>query len=84
MGSLQPGLEVAFYLYPVGLFVTLFSTQILSYRYRKAPKAAGTDAKSAEKIERFYSRILWCLQFILTLLLVGSPPKNGIWRIYFR
>ncbi|KAI1638457.1 hypothetical protein F4809DRAFT_600074 [Biscogniauxia mediterranea] len=72
MESLQTGLEVAFYLYPVGLFATLFSAQLLSFRYRKASKAPVTDRKDAEKVSRFYARIPWCLQLLLVLLLLAS------------
>lgn len=76
MEKLQLGLEVAFYLYPVGLFATLFGAQALSYRYRNVSKAAAADEKHAEKIERFYARILWCLQLLLTPLLVGNPRDS--------
>ncbi|KAK7738418.1 hypothetical protein SLS62_011406 [Diatrype stigma] len=72
MEKLQLGLEVAFYLYPVGLFATLFGAQALSYRYRNVSRAAAADEKQAEKIERFYARILWCLQLLLTPLLLTS------------
>ncbi|KAI5927537.1 hypothetical protein F4810DRAFT_269324 [Camillea tinctor] len=72
MGSLQIALEVAFYLYPVGLFVTLFSAQLVAFRYRKTHKAPATDEKAAEKVVRFYARILWALQLLLTFLLLAS------------
>ncbi|KAI1392406.1 uncharacterized protein F4822DRAFT_128197 [Hypoxylon trugodes] len=72
MANLQLGLEVVFYLYPVGLFVALYSGQAIAYRYRNVPKAPATDVAGAEKINRFYARILWCLQLLLTPLLLAS------------
>ncbi|EMR71362.1 putative heavy metal tolerance protein [Eutypa lata UCREL1] len=91
MGSLQPGLEVAFYLYPVGLFVTLFSTQILSYRYRKAPKAlasiilvlrnAITSRDKTDGNEGFpYSAYLSSHTGVLLYFLAGLlPDPDGPW-----
>lgn len=73
MAGLQLGLEVAFYLYPVGLFVALFSSQLISYRYRDAGKALVFDEKSVAKVERFYARLIRGLQFLLTPLLVNHP-----------
>ena len=78
MESLQLGLEVAFYLYPVGLFATLFAGQLLSFRYRKVARAPAADERDAEKIGRFYARVLWCLQLLLTPLLVRGPiPRRA-------
>ena len=77
MASLQLGLEVIFYLYPVGLFATLFSGQLLSFRYRKVARAPAADERDVEKIRRLYARIFWCLQLLLTPLLVRSLPHHA-------
>ena len=80
MKSLELGLELVFYLYPVGLFATLFSAQLVSFRYRKvaSARAPAVDERDAEKIGRFYARIFWCLQFLLTPLLVSDPCSSGL------
>ena len=80
MKSLELGLEVVFYLYPVGLFATLFSAQLVSFRYRKvaSARAPAVDERDAEKIRRFYARIFWCLQFLLTPLLVSDHCSSGL------
>lgn len=79
MAGVQQGLEVAFYLYPCGLFATLLTAQSVSYyRARRghhlAPAAPPTvdDPKRAESLRRFYARLVWVLQLGLSLLLVGT------------
>lgn len=75
MAGLQLGLEIAFYLYPVGLFVTLFSIQLILHRYRNTGKAPTLDEKSVEKVELFYARLIWILQLLLAPTLVSSSYK---------
>lgn len=73
--GVEQGLEVAFYLYPCGLFATLLTSQaIYYYRERQGkqlPAPIAEDAKQAESIRRFYARTIWVLQFILSALLVS-------------
>lgn len=75
MAGVQQGLEVAFYLYPCGLFATLLVSQSVYYyreRHGKHPAAPATDdPKKAEVIRRFYARLIWVLQLVLSILLVG-------------
>lgn len=78
MAGVQLGLEVAFYLYPCGLFVTLLVSQAIYYiRERRQENQASTtppsaDDKDADKTRQFYARLVWAFQFLLTLLL-ASP-----------
>lgn len=72
-GGVQLGLEIAFYLYPVGLFATLLGSQSLQYyreRHGKPNPDATADEKQAEATRRFYARLIWCFQLLLSLLLV--------------
>jgi ATP-binding cassette, subfamily B, vacuolar membrane transporter HMT1/ACLQ len=64
------GLEVAFYLYPCGLLVTLFLSQLIQYRYRHLGHDEPSQAKRVEKIERFYARVIRVIQALLSILLV--------------
>lgn len=74
-GGVQLGLEVAFYLYPCGLFATLLISQaIYYYRERRrptSPSATLTDDKTAEKTRQFYDRLIWGFQFLLSVLLAS-------------
>lgn len=75
MARVQQGLEVAFYLYPCGLFAALLTSQSLDYfRARRASSSGKTttsdDPEKAEGIRRFYARLLWLLQLVLSILLV--------------
>lgn len=85
MAGVQLGLEVAFYLYPCGLFVTLLVSQAIYYiRERRqetqassSPSgAASADDKDADKIRQFYARLVWVFQFLLTLLLASPGGPN--------
>lgn len=72
-GGVQLGLEIAFYLYPVGLFATLLGSQSVQYyreRHGKPNRDATADEKQAEATRRFYARLIWCFQLLLSLLLV--------------
>lgn len=78
MAAVQLGLEVAFYLYPCSLFVTLLTSQaIYYYRERRreslgsAAAAGPADDKDADKIRQFYARLIWVLQFLLVVLLAS-------------
>lgn len=77
MAGVQQGLEVAFYLYPCGLFATLLGSQSVQYyreRHGKPSRDATADEKQAEATRRFYARLIWCFQLLLSLLLV-SPTS---------
>lgn len=79
MAGVQTGLEVAFYLYPCGLFATLLGSQSVKYyreRYGKLNRDATADEKQAEATRRFYARLIWCFQFLLSLLLVGHSEST--------
>lgn len=75
MAGVQQGLEVAFYLYPCGLFATLLTSQCVYYyrerRGKHAPGPATDDPKRAESIRQLYARLIWVLQLVFSLLLVG-------------
>jgi hypothetical protein len=75
MAGLQLGLQIAFYLYPVGLVLALLSSQLISYRRRDAGKSAILDEKAVEKVERFYARLIRGLQLLLTPTLVIITPS---------
>lgn len=66
---------MAFYLYPCGLFATLLGSQSVQYyreRHGKPSRDASADEKQAEATRRFYARLIWCFQLVLSLLLVSS------------
>lgn len=78
-GRVQLGLEVAFYLYPCGLFATLLGSQSVQYyreRHGKPNRDATADEKQAEATRRFYARLIWCFQFLLSLLLVSLKSTH--------
>jgi ABC-type transport system involved in Fe-S cluster assembly fused permease/ATPase subunit len=81
MAGVQLGLEVAFYLYPCGLFVVLFASQSVYYYRKRQRRANGdheddadddSDNKEPPGIRRFYARLIWASQFVLNLLLLAS------------
>jgi ABC-type transport system involved in Fe-S cluster assembly fused permease/ATPase subunit len=80
MAGVQLGLEVAFYLYPCGLFVVLFASQSIYYYRSRQRRINGADDdndsalddKEAPGIRRFYARLIWASQFILNLLLLAA------------
>ncbi|WYZ39997.1 hypothetical protein EsH8_IV_000338 [Colletotrichum jinshuiense] len=73
MSGTQLGLEIAFYLYPCGLFVTLLSSQSFEfYRDRHgATRQSATDDEQ-KKASRFYARLIRFFQLILTLILLAT------------
>ena len=72
MANTELGLAIAFYIYPCGLFVTLFSSQLLRYRYRDAGDlSAGINEKNDPKTHRLYTKLIWVFQLLLCPLLVG-------------
>lgn len=80
MAGVQQGLEVAFYLYPVGLFATLLGSQSVQYyreRHGKPSHDATADEKQAEATRRFYAHLIWCFQLLLSLLLVSPIWLTG-------
>lgn len=75
MAGVQDALEVAFYLYPCGLFAALLVSQSVSYYRARRRESLGlnpapNDEKDAEKISRFYNRLIWATQLLLSALLV--------------
>jgi len=70
MANVELGLSIGFYLYPIGLIVTLVLSQLFRYRYKYAGSGPQVDEKSVEKIQRFYARFVWWAQLLLTPLLV--------------
>ncbi|KAI8665546.1 hypothetical protein LRP88_03952 [Fusarium phalaenopsidis] len=77
MTSPEVGLKVIFYLYPCLLFVTLLGSQCLQFYLSRGrePRRIALDneqKQKAESIRRVYARVIWFLQFILSLLFVAS------------
>ncbi|KAG0650802.1 abc transporter aclQ [Hyphodiscus hymeniophilus] len=67
------GLAIAFYLYPCGLFVTLFSSQLFHYRYRDVDEPwAAINEKKIQKTYRLYTKLIWVCQLLLSPLLLAS------------
>lgn len=59
---------VAFYVYPIGLFLTLGTSQLICYfRSRSRPQPAEPNDKAADSIRRFYAWVIWVSQTILAL-----------------
>lgn len=87
--AVRLGLEVAFYLYPCGLFVTLLTSQAIYY-YRERQRESRTfaaaaapstsDDKDAHKIRQFYARLIWALQFLIVLLLASRGTSIDVQR----
>lgn len=83
MAGVQDGLDVAFYLYPCGLFVALLVSQSVAY-YRERRRVnlgsspvSNTDEKDAEKISRVYNWLIWVTQLLLCALLVSHTVFVG-------
>lgn len=80
MAGVQEGLEVAFYLYPCGLFVALLASESVSY-YRERRRASlgsspvPNNEKDAEKISRLYNRLIWVAQLLLCALLASHQDS---------
>jgi len=77
MAGVQLGLQVAFYLYPCGLFATLVTSQLICYfrerqRRSKDDVAEDDDSKAAVAIRLFYARLVRGAQTILALLLIPA------------
>ncbi|KAK3343557.1 ABC transporter [Lasiosphaeria hispida] len=77
MAGVQLGLQVAFYLYPCGLFVALLASQsIFYYRARQGRGSINLNnddsAKDADGIRRFYARLIRVCQSILALLIIPA------------
>lgn len=78
MAGVQDGLEVAFYLYPCGLFAALLVSQSVAY-YRDRRRVnlgsspvSNTNEKDAEKISRVYNWLIWVTQLLLCVLLASQ------------
>lgn len=70
MSGVQVGLEVAFYLYPCGLFVTLALAQLARHQRYNARSSPDVDEKRAERVNRVYNRIIRIAQALILPLLV--------------
>lgn len=75
MANVELGLTIGFYFYPCGLIATLVLSQLARYRYKYAGSGPDADEKSIEKIQRFYAKSVWLVQFALTPLLVMSSNQ---------
>lgn len=83
MAGVQDGLEVAFYLYPCGLFVALLVSQSVAYYRERRRVNLGSspntqNEKDAEKISRLYNWLIWVTQLLLCALLVRHVVSIGI------
>jgi hypothetical protein len=67
--GVEVGLEVAFYLYPCGLFVTLALSQLVSYQHRHE-RLPVVDEKRVEKVNKLHNRLIRLVQLLLPPLLV--------------
>lgn len=77
MDGVETGLEVAFYLYPCGLFVTLALSQLIRYRRRSEQSpAVVVDEKRAERVNRIHNRLIRIAQFLLVPLLVSMNASR--------
>ncbi|KAK5653654.1 hypothetical protein OQA88_8684 [Cercophora sp. LCS_1] len=73
MAGVQFGLEVAFYVYPIGLFLTLGTSQSIYYfRNRSRPQPAEPNDKAADGIRRFYAWLIWLAQAVLAVLVLPA------------
>ena len=70
MAGQQLELQLLFYFYPIGLVVTLFSSQLASHWPRDDGKVKPADEK-ASTTGRVYATLTWSLQLLLTALIVG-------------
>jgi hypothetical protein len=71
MADTELGLAIAFYIYPCALFVTLFSSQLIRYRYRDTEdEPAAIKEKKAQKTYRLYTKLIWIFQLLVSPLLV--------------
>lgn len=73
MVPLTLGLEVAFYLYPVGLFLALFASQLIAYRYRNATRSPGVSDETVTRLRKIFTNLIYAVQLILTPTLVCLP-----------
>jgi len=77
MAATQLGLEVAFYLYPCGLFVTLLSSQSYQfYRDRHGVTRQNATDDEQKRASRFYALLIRCFQLLLSLLLVSRHSPD--------
>jgi hypothetical protein len=79
MAKEELGLKIGFYAYPCALFVTLLGVQSAQFYISRHgdPKARqnalDSDLKSkAEKTRRFYARLIWVFQLVLSGLIISS------------
>ncbi|KAK3312305.1 P-loop containing nucleoside triphosphate hydrolase protein [Apodospora peruviana] len=79
MAGVQLGLQVAFYSYPIGLFLVLITSQSIYYYRARQRRGKGGDgaevydnSKEADSIRRFYAWLIWLCQGIVALLFLSS------------
>ncbi|KAF9870890.1 heavy metal tolerance protein [Colletotrichum karsti] len=73
MVGTQLGLQVAFYLYPCGLFVALLGAQSVQFwrERRGGPRRDAPDEKAAG-LRKFYNRSIWTFQLIISIVLFAT------------
>jgi hypothetical protein len=72
------GMETLFYLYPIGVVVILYTSQLLAYLPRYVDTAGAIQQRNAIKVVRVYATGSWILQLLLVVLLVCISPKRTI------
>ncbi|KAJ4251444.1 hypothetical protein NW762_011427 [Fusarium torreyae] len=79
MAKAELGLRIGFYVYPCILFVTLLGVQSAQFWLsRHGEPKSRQDAldnerkQQADKIRRFYARLIWILQLVLSLLIIAT------------
>ncbi|KAK7419930.1 hypothetical protein QQZ08_010633 [Neonectria magnoliae] len=73
MAPAELGLKIAFYVYPCLLFIALLGAQSLQF-YRDRHRDSSRDAsdESKQKNRPVYTRLIWFLQLILSVLVLAS------------
>ncbi|KAH9884246.1 P-loop containing nucleoside triphosphate hydrolase protein [Xylariomycetidae sp. FL2044] len=65
-------LAIGLYLHACAVFVTLFLSQSIRYRYRHRDGHSNVDKEKAESVQKFYAKLIRGFQFILTPLYLAS------------
>ncbi|KAI1858131.1 hypothetical protein JX265_010799 [Neoarthrinium moseri] len=74
MAQVQLALEIAFYVYPCGLFATLSLSQLIRH-WRDRRNVSELADEGTEEFRRFHSRLTWGLQLLLALLLASTTAS---------
>ncbi|OLN85668.1 Heavy metal tolerance protein 2 [Colletotrichum chlorophyti] len=88
MAETQLGLEISFYLYPCGLFVTLLGFQSYQfYRERHGAKRVNATTDDQKKASRLYARLIRFFQLILIIVnardAIAAGDYDGSGRVGF-